>query len=111
MHTTAIIIGTIKTTEHTETKGQSPKPLLTVVIETEANERGYSDLVALQTTKPEKFASVGKGQKVAASYRAKSREWQGKYFHDLQLLELEVLSAGKATKQTPAEEYEPEMPF
>ena len=104
MHSPSIVIGTVTAVIHGETKGQSPKALLTLVVETPPNDRGYSDTVALQTTKPEKFGAVAKGQQVAATYRGKSRAWQDKWFHDLMLLELQVLSGATATKAAPVED-------
>lgn len=101
MNTAAIVIGNVVHTDLGETKGQNPKPLLTVVVQTEPNDRGYQDLVAVQTTKPEKFPNVTKGAKVAVRYQAKSREWQGKYFHDLSMMEMQVLSGGAAKQHAP----------
>ena len=116
MHNNAFILGTVSAVIQGETKGQSPKPLLTIVIETPPNDRGYSDTVALQTTKPEKFGAVAKGQQVAATYRGKSRAWQDKWFHDLMLLELQVLSGSAAKRQAAPVEDDyalapDEMPF
>jgi hypothetical protein len=95
MHTQAIVIGTVKAVNKSTTK--QGKDIVTVVIETAKNERGYADMVALETMKPEAIKLPAVGATVAAKYTGRSREYEGKVYSNLSLVEIETLGGAELT--------------
>ena len=91
MNTTSTIIGTVISVERGETFGQSPRPKLTIVVQTAKNARGYEDTVAAETLKPDQFEHVVPGALVAMQYRVKSKQGNKGWWSSIDVAEVQVL--------------------
>ena len=106
------ITGKVLSISGIETVGQNATEKQTIVVEETGQEYPQSVTIDALNDKVQQLAGISEGDEVTAHFNLKAREYNGRWFQNVNLWKVEKLSASNESKPaTPPEQDEKPLPF